>query len=783
MSSSVKNIIEELNKKSIPDIIKWMVSNLELKDLMSCITSIDRDFKIGGIGGITRGVGAMTITAGPRLVSVNMIPNTSAEDLDKIKVIELTKNSGIVPVGFIPPSISGKMIVIFIKKEDIEHNPIIDKLKGATVEETLAIADTIENVNDDDFITKLDKKTVVGYVRNFLNKYMQSNCQLDVPVDKCIFKYKNKPYDSDDFVAKYGLGNAWDYSDDEKAYAKLNEVEPIFNLYSRVFMDIPGFDVRKKNNEILKGSGCVLLGHDADRFPKSYFVRTGKNGDFKYDWYSSKQLDKTMCPRREDNSKEIYQINDINDVINHLNADGVPFSNRVYPPQYTGKEGDIEIWEKYKDIDLRRYGRGAYKEDEEGAEGASAKFGAIQKLAAKKNIYLTGVKFGNNSTQFYGYMFDGNNKGKWEKERERKNVVNPKGKWFDEKELDELLSSNTSSNTSNFGSCRKKMLSAFGKDVYVPLKVHKETDIHLRPLHPMEFGFMQEKKWDGQLYPLGKDAYFKGAHQGVSSNFSQQFSEDNGLWNPKFQHRVQPVMMGQFQFGKTKFGADNPRSVADIRKSLFYNSDGTLKNVPIGAAAGRERPRDSVMSQRPVGSINTKTANSLSKALNNNSTGLEKYEKMLKAGLKPEVINHRATLDEVELPPNFFSNVKQPPQNDTQLSDRIADYLNSVKMPKNCVKEINGIKSKIRQFISENEHPKLTFGGALKKKKSCFGSAPPPNDWTRNGIVNGYTGKRMAGIANNLYGYNGTQSVYGGNTGVVGYSGLSNQTADLMPFR
>ena len=64
----------------------------------------------------------------------------------------------------------------------------------------------------------------------------------------------------------------------------------------------------------------------------------------------------------------------------------------------------------------------------------------------------------------------------------------------------------------------------------------------------------------------------------------------------------------------------------------------------------------------------------------------------------------------------------------------------------------------------------------------CFGNSKP-NNWS-NSIVNGYIGKHMSGIKDAVYGYRGTQGVYGGPTGIVGAPGYSNQTVSqgLVPI-
>ena len=89
-------------------------------------------------------------------------------------------------------------------------------------------------------------------------------------------------------------------------------------------------------------------------------------------------------------------------------------------------------------------------------------------------------------------------------------------------------------------------------------------------------------------------------------------------------------------------------------------------------------------------------------------------------------------------------------------------------------------KKKPKAKSSKVAAKKASIGMILnKKKKSCFGVDVEPNEWGK--MINNYTGRPMYGIPKNVYGYNGTQAVYGGKTGVVGYSGLGNQTIHLLP--
>lgn len=197
-------------------------------------------------------------------------------------------------------------------------------------------------------------------------------------------------------------------------------------------------------------------------------------------------------------------------------------------------------------------------------DDAKSAFGSLQLEAAKKNVYITGVRFGS-KPKFYAYLFNKDNEKKWKKDRMTKNI---KGEWMGEKQLKQLLKKQKSPRTS------KETTEAFKEfdNIMIPEKdFHYGQDIQLRPLHPSAFGYIQkQKKWPvnrsyGQLYPLGKDAFFKGPHQGVSSTFSEQFSKKHGLWNPSPVVPAKQRIVGQFQYGnnmrkkkKSCFGSVEP---------------------------------------------------------------------------------------------------------------------------------------------------------------------------------------------------------------------------------
>lgn len=96
-----------------------------------------------------------------------------------------------------------------------------------------------------------------------------------------------------------------------------------------------------------------------------------------------------------------------------------------------------------------------------------------------------------------------------------------------------------------------------------------------------------------------------------------------------------------------------------------------------------------------------------------------------------------------------------------------------------------------REYNGKNRSPSVSrpefqFGRLRNssKGKSCFGRTVEPNDYGKN-VYNSYTRKYQPGIADNRYGYRGTQGPYGGYTGAVGFPAFSTQTLQqgLVPLR
>lgn len=211
------------------------------------------------------------------------------------------------------------------------------------------------------------------------------------------------------------------------------------------------------------------------------------------------------------------------------------------------------------DIDQILYPTPAMKRTAESAE-------TVRKFLTHYNINSTGMKFGKtpNSHKFLVYLFDEKNKD-WMRSRDKK----PKAQWKTMKQLADIVKYKEKHNM-------HKKVSKFGfenfmsfNDVYLDKKQFKYgKDIQFKPLPPNQFGYFKEyTKQNGfpvqrngfQLYPLGKDAYFKGRHQGVSATFSEEFSKKRGLWKPQL--NIQKAKQGprpEFQFGHSCFGRARP---------------------------------------------------------------------------------------------------------------------------------------------------------------------------------------------------------------------------------
>jgi hypothetical protein len=182
-------------------------------------------------------------------------------------------------------------------------------------------------------------------------------------------------------------------------------------------------------------------------------------------------------------------------------------------------------------------------------------FGMFQRKFADKNIYLLGMRMGK-IPKFFTSFFDG-------KEWKRGFL-----KTYDA--LKKLYSKNSKMKVTKKGFDKFIKL----KKLTLPKKFNLKTDIPFDPLEISAFGYYK----GFQLYPMGKNAYCKGRHQGVSSTYSQQFSEDNNLWNPKKgKIKGNPEPIGQFQYGKGRncFGKSTPN---EWSKNVYNSYTGNYQN-------------------------------------------------------------------------------------------------------------------------------------------------------------------------------------------------------------
>ncbi len=699
----VGEILNKLKSKSVIDIINWMVTNLEVNQLIECLKEIN-----------PRSYQAFLTEKAEKeenqgIYPVNFPYKAGSLEDTLLGIIDISKKSKYVPIGYIPLALPGhetnkahKINIVYLTKVKSKKssNYVTDKAKIASIEQFQDLI--FGNANTDEIqIPEKQRIDVNDIKESFYNLLKEHKDYITVSESK---KTKDKKkfadeeftvqwgkseddVDMDLYLMPYGLGTAWEYEEGEKVY----------HIYSQLFK------ITKEKetlwNQYFKnssnGNNCTLLAYDESRKYSKYFVkRYENNGKFdEYGWYTPKDL-KNYC---NSNLKKIPKSN-VRTIANDLNNRkiGVPFHTRVYgnlmpddrwigkgdlrmetrgpykfrkpvaiPTKEKEKDTKVKVEETSEDIvsdtikdpivaayalgvigenssksDLKRVRNQVESLQECSADalepfldsGASYKdnnsFGKLQQKVAQKNAYITAVRFGK-EPKFYTYLFNENNSGQWKKDRKKKNIA---GDWLSEKELITKLKKQKNPPPSKG---KTEAFLEFSNVMMDSNKLKFGKDMQLQPLHPSAFGYMQKvmKKghgWPvdrsyGQLYPLGKDAYFKGRHQGISSTFSEQFSKKHGLWNPPPPVPAKQRIVGQFQYG---------------------------------------------------------------------------------------------------------SNMK--------------------KKKHSC------------------------FGRTCRENFSRFGKAEP-NAWTRHGIRNAYTGNTMAGIADNRYGYKGTQWVYGGNTGVVGYPALGTQ--------
>lgn len=579
--------ISELAGKSINEILNFMAEHCKDQNiLLECIKDINPTINL-----------ELKETVTP--INWPYKPNSIEEVLSAI--IELTKESDLLPIGWFGDK-PVDLQICYLK-------PALWKRKRSFNEDSPKVAkvnDFIDMIYDPENYSKktIDQKTNVEDVTKALTKIKKKG------------EFKPMPY---------GLGNrAWG-----------TEFYPLQRLY---------YKEKIEENKRKISNNCYMLAYDGLRpcNQKTFIRRYTTGGKIDEDeWYTDGAIKKWCGSKVKDKLDALPKI-DHDEIMRIFKDKEIPFHARLefegkdYSTEGLGGYAQRDIYERpgvskcstedrlkageidedftHPSIDfmLRSVVNGLSREETErrwkNFSKCDSSFGNLQRRAAMKNLYVTGVKFGK-SPKFYTYMFSPENRN-WMKNK-KGDVV---GKWLSgsslERKIKELNVPRVSDKTT-------KAFMQF-QDVMIPAKEFEKDPVEqLSPLQPSAFGYMQKVL---QLYPLGKGAYLKGPHQGVSSTYSQAYSERHGLWNMP-------------------------------------------KTVPV--------KRSSV--------------------------------------------------------------------------------------------------------------PEFQYG-MQRKKSSCFGKA---NEWSTKGPLNAWTGRRIPGIEKYSYGYRGTQSVYGGNTGVAGYPSLGSQQLrqGLVPFK
>ncbi len=704
-SPNKKQVINKLKDQKLPNILNWIVTNLNVDELIKCLKEVNP---------------AAAELLERRNVSENSIsyinePTVSGSFDDyRMRVIDTFKDSNIIPIAAFP----GPLVFKEDKNVNVDYAndlqwPIfylsIIKSRGKNTYTTscvkVATFNNLLNIKKKTTITqilvddqKLNAHDISEEFRKFLLKHgLAAKSGTKKSLDKGDGKFENydvytitnagdyNGIDTDSFLMPYGKGkDIWEKVDDRP--------NDIYFIYSVRFYDE---NLKKLWNSHIQNSRCVLLATSDRMGDNKYLInRYNKMNRWELEWYNEKEIEKHCKKGQWEDTFPKLDREKITEELNKRYQENLLYSNRVFPGYVNGDNwkdqvGDgLDLRTQYKNADWmqreipsegrllpqfnigfdrngnpvykpKNYERvsftssssqgggaggggaggdnGGGKEDEEiGATGATVakylKFGELQSAAAERNVYIAGVRERKGNRDFLSYMFDPhkNSGPSWSG---TKKSISPS--WKSERQIINLINKKEKSYRPTKSGVRSFMKL---DNVMLPdSKFNFGTDLQLQPLHPMQFGYMKKamKKWPvdrsyGQLYPLGKDAFFKGRHKGVSSTFSEQFSKEHGLWSrPKMVPNN--TFVAQFQFGKKK------------KKSCFGSSN-----------------------------------------------------------------NYNATVG----------------------------------------------KGRI-------------------------------NDWNRRGIMNHYTGKPMAGLSRVEYGYNGTQGVYGGYTGVAGYPALSKQTIEqgLVPVK
>jgi hypothetical protein len=782
--SEVDNILNKLKDKPVLEIIEWMASNLNIEQLIGClkeINPVDYDRFVQQ---------NIQVPKSPQMSRVPINFPVAPESFDDVKmyVINITKNSNIIPIAIFPLSMyDTKLMGTNLIKTDKHKNDVekerhdagiverafshtkklkmsdlalkqgkeyayysivyAEKLSSGEISEYMnnaSIPEILQMVQSTKTVNKINKKLTYLRLYNSLFRFMEiyfrivssmfntfkegskvRNSVMEItkyPNDKIatpnkiklIYNYgvgvtiddryipqniKIIDENLEVFIMPYGLGDAWTTEAGQPYYPIQSEGQVNKSILGKYF----------KNKKFVD-STCVLLAYDLSKSKPFLIQNYNQHGNpTTIQWKSEKELgDCVQLDTRSGIQKlnATSVTNALNNFENKLLA--APYASRVY-----GEFTNTNQWENPGTTDLRfqdvnadvflnrsvAEGTEPFTEAtqdamdkaiktvnsisdsvDEGAIGAGASgpirdidssFGRLQRVAAKRNVYITGARFGKSGLNFLTFMFDPSTQ-KWATDPKKKF----NGKWKSETELKGMLSQSSSTTPTtkgihNFFEMKDMKLNQsqfkFGKDYQLP------------PVHYSSFGYYQKamevmnKREQGpQLYPLGKYAYLKGPHAGVSATFSEADSRSLGLWPAPRMSKASGQNMSEFQFGQPKYASQFGRQLKTVKSPT----------------------------KKTVKSPTKKTVKSPTK-----------------------------------------KTVKSPTKK-------------TVKSP----------TKKTKQIVSLSKLTKL--------KKHSFGNAKP-NDYSM--VTSAYTGKLFPGIEKARYSFNGTQGTSAGFTGIVGrFPGFGN---------
>lgn len=688
-------IIEGLSKKPINEILSWIIINIDLNTLLSCLKKINpesyKDFiKISNRKNET--------------YPINTNVDNGTIEYIKMGVIEASRNTRIIPLAIFPVKLMDSDIIGEIKVNSTSNKKFVDdqvkritekttfdsnidkairKIKKETNSEysilfTVNDSDFVEFENLDSFINKtvkskdyklkqkdekinLTSDDVFKYVNNFINIYegilkhyktiknMKLDSNLDIIIENVNYndkettiKFMRKPYnkefDLDYFIVPYML----EFKEDK---------------YQNVYSDRYYKDINWVNKDIFKGNdkkcnlhntNCALLAYDGNRKEKFLIREYDDAGKSAVKWVNKNEL-KQKCKCQKPEFYDNITLDPLNETIfMNSSTNGPYYHTRVY-----GDYMHENFWKNNKNTDLRYVNVGPFKgtipsripkispEKKKSAFGESllefhprtynterseidppldylspidveedvlekqikdlsknleilkecnfgrnvrcSKTEELQRKAARGNVYLLGARFGeNNKISFLSMLFDP--KSGWKKDRE--NRFNPV--WMSSSAVKNKVSEGISQRLSSKGMEKFMELT----DFVIPEDRYEELSAQFPPVNVNEFGYnikalkkINKENQGFQLYPLGKNAYLKGKHAGVSATYSQQDSERLELW-PQPRRMPNMVPTSQFQFGRSScFGKSNDWS-NDIHnkytgkkmsgiKTARYGVDGT----------------------------------------------------------------------------------------------------------------------------------------------------------------------------------------------------------------